>query len=82
MSYDWPQLSDIRATQELLAPHLVRTPTVRWDPPMLARLLGNESELWSGAARKRVIRPGPGGWACTLASTALSNRVLPMPRIP
>lgn len=46
MPHDWPQLSDIRATQELLAPHLVRTPTVRWDPPMLARLLGNESELF------------------------------------
>src|SRR5688572_31906872 len=46
MSKDWPELSDIRATQTVLAPHLVRTPTVRWASPTLARLLGDETELF------------------------------------
>ncbi|HET6620098.1 MAG TPA: hypothetical protein VFG64_09160, partial [Dongiaceae bacterium] len=46
MSKDWPELSDIRATQELLAPHLMRTPMVRWQSTTLARLLGDEAELF------------------------------------
>jgi threonine dehydratase len=46
MDNDWPTLSDIRATQALLAPHLVRTPTVPWDSPTLARLLGEETRLF------------------------------------
>jgi threonine dehydratase len=43
MSKDWPTLSDIRATQTLLAPHLVRTPTMPWRSPTLARLLGERT---------------------------------------
>jgi threonine dehydratase len=46
MSKDWPELSDIRATQTLLAPHLVRTPTVPWSSPTLARLLGADAKLF------------------------------------
>jgi threonine dehydratase len=46
MDKNWPELSDIRATQALLAPHLVRTPTVAWSSPTLARLLGDDAELF------------------------------------
>jgi threonine dehydratase len=46
MDRDWPSLADIRATQTLLAPHLVRTPTVPWDSATLARLLGDETKLF------------------------------------
>ena len=46
MSKDWPELSDIRATQARLAPHLVRTPTVPWSSPTLARLLGDDAKLF------------------------------------
>jgi threonine dehydratase len=46
MDENWPSLADIRATQALLAPHLVRTPTVRWESASLARLLGDEAELY------------------------------------
>jgi threonine dehydratase len=46
VSKDWPELSDIRATQKLLAPHLVRTPTVRWESATLARLPGAEAALY------------------------------------
>jgi len=46
MSKDWPELSDIRATQALLAPHLVRTPTIAWSSPTLARLLGDQAKLF------------------------------------
>jgi threonine dehydratase len=46
MNKDWPELSDIRATQALLAPHLVRTPTIAWSSPTLARLLGDQSRLF------------------------------------
>jgi threonine dehydratase len=46
VTQDWPELSDIRATQNLLAPHLVRTPTVRWQSPSLARLLGDTAEFY------------------------------------
>lgn len=46
MSKDWPELSDIRATQALLAPHLVRTPLVSWASPTLARLLGDDAKLF------------------------------------
>lgn len=46
MDRDWPELSDIRATQALLAPHLVRTPVVPWTSSTLARLLGDETELF------------------------------------
>jgi threonine dehydratase len=45
-SKDWPTLSDIRATQALLAPHLVRTPTVPWVSPTLSRLLGEQARLF------------------------------------
>lgn len=45
MSTNWPELSDIRATQALLAPHLVRTPLVPWRSPTLGRLLGNDAEI-------------------------------------
>ena len=44
MNRDWPTLSDIRATQTLLAPHLVRTPMVPWTSPTLARLLGEKTK--------------------------------------
>ncbi|NJO36232.1 MAG: hypothetical protein HC869_27485, partial [Rhodospirillales bacterium] len=43
---DWPSLADIRATQALLSPHLVRTPTVPWSSATLARLLGDETKLF------------------------------------
>jgi threonine dehydratase len=43
---EWPELSDIRATQTLLAPHLVRTPLVSWLSPTLARLLGDDAKLF------------------------------------
>ena len=46
MDKNWPSLSDIRATQALLAPHLVRTPTIPWSSPTLARLLGDDSKLF------------------------------------
>jgi threonine dehydratase len=46
MDKDWPELSNLRATQAVLAPHLVRTPIVRWASPTLARLLGGETELF------------------------------------
>ena len=46
MNRDWPELSDIRATQVLLTPHLVRTPTVPWASPTLARLLGPDARLF------------------------------------
>jgi threonine dehydratase len=46
MSDNWPSLADIRATQALLAPHLVRTPTIPWSSPTLARGLGDDSELF------------------------------------
>jgi threonine dehydratase len=46
MDKDWPSLADIRATQALLAPHLVRTPTVPWASPTLARVLGDETKLF------------------------------------
>jgi threonine dehydratase len=46
MDKDWPSLVDIRATQALLAPYLVRTPTVPWDSATLARLLGDETKLF------------------------------------
>ncbi len=46
MSGNWPSLADIRATQALLAPHLVRTPTVPWASATLARLLGDETKLF------------------------------------
>ena len=45
MDKDWPSLADIRATQALLAPHLVRTPTVPWASPTLARVLGDNTRL-------------------------------------
>jgi threonine dehydratase len=40
MSADWPSLEDIRATQRLLAPHLVRTPMLQWRSPTVERTLG------------------------------------------
>jgi threonine dehydratase len=43
---NWPTLADIRATQTLLAPHLVRTPTVPWASPTLTRLLGEQARLF------------------------------------
>src|SRR5215510_2445924 len=43
---DWPTLADIRATQALLAPHLVRTPTVPWTSSTLSRLLGEQTKLF------------------------------------
>ncbi|WP_119299578.1 threonine ammonia-lyase [Dongia deserti] len=46
MNKNWPTLSDIRATQALLAPHVVRTPTVPWVSPTLERLLGNDAKLF------------------------------------
>jgi threonine dehydratase len=46
MDKDWPSLADIRATQALLAPHLVRTPTVPWASPTLARLLRESTKLF------------------------------------
>ena len=46
MDKDWPSLADIRATQALLAPHLVRTPTIAWSSPTLARLLGDQAKLF------------------------------------
>jgi threonine dehydratase len=45
VTQDWPELSDIRATQKLLAPHLVRTPTVPWQSASLAQMLGDESQF-------------------------------------
>ena len=46
MAQNWPELSDIRATQKLLAPHLVRTPTVPWESATLTRILGSNTELF------------------------------------
>src|SRR5262245_65302266 len=46
MDKNWPSLADIRTTQALLAPHLVRTPTVPWASATLARLLGDETKLF------------------------------------
>ncbi|HET6158908.1 MAG TPA: pyridoxal-phosphate dependent enzyme [Dongiaceae bacterium] len=46
MTNDWPELSEIRATQALLAPHIVRTPTIAWASPTLARRLGDRTELF------------------------------------
>lgn len=46
MDKNWPSLADIRTTQALLAPHLVRTPTMPWASPTLARLLGDETRLF------------------------------------
>lgn len=46
MSSNWPELSDIRATQALLAPHLLRTPTVPWGSPTLMRMLGDQAKLF------------------------------------
>jgi threonine dehydratase len=43
---EWPELSDIRTTQALLAPHLVRTPIVSWSSPALTRLLGDDAKLF------------------------------------
>jgi threonine dehydratase len=43
---EWPELSDIRATQALLAPHLVRTPLVSWSSPTLTQLLGDDAKLF------------------------------------
>jgi threonine dehydratase len=45
VTQDWPELSDIRATQKLLAPHLVRTPTVPWQSASLAQMFGDESQF-------------------------------------
>jgi threonine dehydratase len=42
----WPELSDIRVTQALLAPHLVRTPMVPWASPTLGRMLGDAAKLF------------------------------------
>ncbi len=42
----WPEIADIRATQALLASHLVRTPMVRWSSPTLARILGDRARIF------------------------------------
>ena len=46
MNQDWPTLSNIRETQQVLAPHLVRTPMVPWSSATLARLLGAQTKLF------------------------------------
>ncbi|MGH6894529.1 MAG: pyridoxal-phosphate dependent enzyme [Dongiaceae bacterium] len=46
MIESWPEIADIRATQALLAPHLVRTPVVPWQSPTLARVLGDQARIF------------------------------------
>lgn len=46
MINDWPELSDIRANQALLAPHIVRTPVVPWASPTLARVIGEVAQAF------------------------------------
>jgi threonine dehydratase len=43
----WPTLAKIRETQARLAPHIVRTPTLRWSSATLEKLLGPETHVWS-----------------------------------
>ncbi len=46
MSKDWPIVSDLRMTQALLAPHILRTPVIPWSSPTLGRVLGEHARLF------------------------------------
>jgi threonine dehydratase len=45
ISQDWPSLQDIRDTARLLTPQIVRTPTLAWNSPTIARRLGADTQL-------------------------------------